>query len=254
MHDTAYDAGRRFFAVYTAGRPALQVVDLGAQAVNGSLREVAPKDCRYIGVDFAQGPGVDVVIDDPYRLPFDDASVDVVVSSSVFEHAEFFWLVFNEVQRVLRADGLFYLSVPSNGDFHRFPVDCWRFYPDSGVALQNWARRSGYATALLESFTARQRREVWNDFVAVFVKDAAMAGRYPRRILDDYPAHTNGLRLGAAGFSRPAVEPEDQELHLGRQLWRKTRKAGHAVYRQLPRRWREVLFDQFHARWGRSRW
>ena len=26
----------------------------------------------------------------------------------------------------------------SNGDYHSWPVDCWRFYPDSGIALINW--------------------------------------------------------------------------------------------------------------------
>jgi SAM-dependent methyltransferase len=70
-----------------------------------------------------------------YKLPFADGSVDVVLSSSCFEHSEFFWLLFLEILRVLRPEGLFYLNAPSNGPFHRYPVDCWRFYPDSGNAL-----------------------------------------------------------------------------------------------------------------------
>ena len=40
------------------------------------------------------GKGVDIVLEDPYCLPFADNSVDVVVSSSCFEQAEFFWLLF----------------------------------------------------------------------------------------------------------------------------------------------------------------
>ena len=31
---------------------------------------------------------------------------------------------------MLRPAGLFYLNAPSNGDFHRYPVDCWRIMPD----------------------------------------------------------------------------------------------------------------------------
>ena len=54
--------------------------------------------------------------------------------------------------RVLKPAGLLYINAPSNGDYHRYPVDCWRFFPDSGVALQNWANRNGYECAMLESF------------------------------------------------------------------------------------------------------
>ena len=89
------------------------MLDIGAQDVNGSLRPLVPEGCRYIGLDFEAGPGVDLVLDDPYRLPFDAGSVDTVVSSSCFEHVEFFWLMFNEVLRVLKPNGLFYLNVPS---------------------------------------------------------------------------------------------------------------------------------------------
>lgn len=72
--------------------------------------------------------------------------------------------------RVLRPGGLIYLNSPSNGDFHRYPVDCWRFYPDSGVALQNWARRQGQNVTLVESFIGETMDGIYNDFVAVFVK------------------------------------------------------------------------------------
>jgi SAM-dependent methyltransferase len=123
----------------------LTIVDIGSQDVNGSLRSVAPPNNKYIGVDFVEAKGVDVVITDPYSLPFEDESVDAVVSSSCFEHSEFFWLLFNEALRILKPTGLLYINVPSNGQFHRYPVDCWRFYPDSGVALQNWGKRSGYS-------------------------------------------------------------------------------------------------------------
>jgi SAM-dependent methyltransferase len=140
MHNTAMQHGKLFFDTYVDDRADLTIVDIGAQDVNGSLRTVAPANCKYVGVDFAEGKGVDVIIDDPYALPFDDATIDVCVSSSCFEHSEFFWLSFLEVLRILKPEGLLYLNVPSNGYFHQYPVDCWRFYPDSGRALQNWAR------------------------------------------------------------------------------------------------------------------
>ena len=211
MHTSAMDFGRRFFETYARSRPGLRIIDIGAQDVNGSLRSVAPADAEYVGVDFVAGKGVDVVISDPYALPFPDGSADLMVCSSCMEHSEFFWLLFVEMIRVLKPDGVLYVNAPSNGAFHRYPVDCWRFYPDSGIALRNWSRRSGYRTELLESFIGPQvAPETWNDFVGVFIKDGAFAERFPRRILDDYPGHTNGLRLGEESFARLTALPEDQ--------------------------------------------
>jgi SAM-dependent methyltransferase len=146
MHLSAMEHGRLFFECYLKGREGITVVDVGSQDVSGSLRSVAPKGCRYIGLDFVDGPGVDVVMDAPYRLPIDDGMVDAVVCSSCLEHSEFFWLLFLEMLRITKPNGLIYLNVPSNGSFHRYPVDCWRFYPDSGAALARWGQHNGYRT------------------------------------------------------------------------------------------------------------
>lgn len=209
MHPTAMDNGRRFFERYVADAAGKTIVDVGAQSVNGSLRDACPPGARYLGVDFVAGEGVDIVLDDPYRLPFESSSVDVVVSSSCFEHIEFFWLMFNEILRVLKPSGIFYMNAPSNGEFHRYPVDCWRFYPDSGQALVNWGARSGYCPVLLESFTTRQRLDVWNDYVAVFLKDPSRIADHPDRIIDRIDNFTNGQVHGRAGFLRHQTAPED---------------------------------------------
>lgn len=169
MHETALDNGRRFFQTYpVTGVDFPLVVDIGGMDVNGTLREVAPVHYRYVGIDVSAGPGVDVIAPDPYALPLETATVDLVVSTSVFEHAEFFWLSFLEMLRIVKPTGFIYLNAPSNGMVHRHPVDCWRFYPDSGVALQNWAWRNGYSTRLCESFTRREGPTGWRDFVAVY--------------------------------------------------------------------------------------
>jgi len=192
MHDTAMEYGAAFFNTYLKNTKDLTIVDIGSQDVNGSLRSVAPPNNKYIGVDFLEAKGVDVVITNPYSLPFEDESVDAVVSSSCFEHSEFFWLLFNEALRILKPTALLYINAPSNGEFHRYPVDCWRFYPDSGVALQNWGKRSGYNCSLLESFVGMRKNDIWNDFVAVFVKDENHASKYSSRISSDLTAFTNG--------------------------------------------------------------
>ena len=149
--------GKYFFSTYLKDATGLKIVEIGSQDVNGSLRSVAPKSNDYIGVDFSEGKGVDLILTDPYVLPFEDSSIDVIVSSSCLEHSEFFWLSFNEALRVLKPTGLLYINVPSDGKYHRYPVDCWRFYPDSGIALQNWGNRSGFECALLESFIGKRK-------------------------------------------------------------------------------------------------
>jgi len=128
MHPSAIFHGDQFFKTYIPSPSAdITVLEIGSQNVNGCLKDVAPKGIKYVGLDFVEGPGVDIVISDPYVLPLPDASVDMIVSSACFEHSEFFWLVFLEVMRVLKPQGIFYLNTPSNGFFHRYPVDCWRF-------------------------------------------------------------------------------------------------------------------------------
>jgi SAM-dependent methyltransferase len=129
MHYTAMKYGHLFFRTCHSQEAAPRILDLGSQDVNGSLRQVAPSASDYVGADFVEGRGVDVILTDPYALPFENESFDACVSSSVFEHSEMFWLVFLEVLPVLRPDGLLYLNLPSIGGFHRYPVDCWRFYP-----------------------------------------------------------------------------------------------------------------------------
>ena len=89
MHVSALKHGQLFLTPILAARPTSPSSIFGAQDINGSLRHGAPTGCRYIGVDFVPGPGVDVVLDDPYRLPFADASVDVVVSSSCLSTSNF---------------------------------------------------------------------------------------------------------------------------------------------------------------------
>lgn len=214
MHDTAMRYGELFFIQYVANSGEITILDIGGADVNGSLRAVAPPRCRYVGIDFAKERGVDVILNDPYELPFADASVDAVVSSSCFEHSEFFWLTFNEILRVLKPSGLLYLNVPSNGAFHRFPVDCWRFYPDSGVALQNWGRRSGYPVLMLESFTGAQEGDIWNDFIAVFLRDESHAGDYPKRIQTDLSRFSNGRMAGTEEVFRLRTMPEDKRRIL----------------------------------------
>jgi SAM-dependent methyltransferase len=213
MHPTAIINADYFFRTYLKPEHSgYFVIEIGSQIVgetSGSLRDFCPKNAEYIGVDFVSGNGVDVVLTDPYTLPFEDNSVDVCLSTSVFEHSEMFWVLFLEILRILKPDGIFYLNVPSNGYFHRYPVDCWRFYPDSGRALVNWAKRNKFNPALLESYISFQKDDVWNDFVAVFIKDEVYAPAHTSRITDTHTEFFNGYVYGSTEFINLKDATED---------------------------------------------
>lgn len=167
MHASSLENMQRCYEQYLAqsallSKPRLRVLDIGGANVNGSYADIfaAPK-FTYTAVDMAPGEGVDVVLDDPYKLPFDDGSADIVLSGQCFEHAEFFWLSFAEMARVVGDEGLIFLIVPSGGPIHRYPVDCYRFYPDSMTALAKYAD-----IPLVACW--HDNRGPWNDLVAVF--------------------------------------------------------------------------------------
>ena len=153
MHNTAYMLGQLFIQSYIPKNGRYTLIELGSDDINGSLRKFCPANTEYIGLDFAEGKNVDIVLKSSYELPFKDNSIDFVISTSCFEHSEFFWLSFKEIFRVLKSSGLFYVNAPSNGTFHRHPMDCWRFYPDASLALLKWAAHCGHERpCILESF------------------------------------------------------------------------------------------------------
>ena len=143
-------------------RGEMTVLDIGGADVNGGYREVfADPQFHYKTVDLAEGNGVDIVLEDPYRFPLKDHSIDIILSGQMLEHCEFFWLSFAEMMRVLKPDGFLFLVAPSAGPIHSYPVDCYRFYPDAYRALAKYA-----GCQLLEVWL--DERGPWRDLVGVF--------------------------------------------------------------------------------------
>ncbi len=143
VHQSSLDAmiaARDEFLSGRKGRPT-RILDIGSQSINGSYRDVLNDPAwTYVGLDMVQGDGVDVVVDQPYRWKeVATNSFDVVVSGQAFEHVEFPWVTMLEIERVLSRDGIAIIIAPSGGEEHRFPFDCWRFYPDGFRALASWA-------------------------------------------------------------------------------------------------------------------
>lgn len=165
-------SGESFAEIF--GADGKVVIDLGGLDVNGSLREYFEKrGMKYISVDMEQHPSVDVVAQPGQKLPFDDASVDMVVSTSCFEHDPMFWMTFKEITRIVKPDGFIYLNAPSYGPYHGYPGDCWRFYSDAGQALAFWSgiqmsTEKVHPVKVLETFHNQPSKNSWIDWVCVF--------------------------------------------------------------------------------------
>ena len=161
-------SAKDFYAKFAGEFVEPTIVEIGSQNVNGSIKDVAPPS-NYVGLDFQEANGVDIVLQDAYSFPLPDNYADIVVTSSCFEHSEMFWLTFLEGVRILKPRGLFYINAPSTGPYHAYPLDCWRFYPDADKALQTWAKRNGYNVNVEYK---KMMEGAWGDFVVVYRKIA----------------------------------------------------------------------------------
>jgi SAM-dependent methyltransferase len=210
MHDTAYKIGGLVMETYLPS-VAARILEIGAQNVNGTLRDHSPRNAEYIGLDFEAGNGVDVVITGVNDWNVPDAHFDLVMASSVFEHDKAFWRTFIEMCRKVKSGGHIYISAPSNGLVHRFPKDYWRFYPDSGLALEELARGEGFDLTLIESFIAERDADLWNDFCAVFRRGPS-AIELNRDFVHAKVRCTNALNWRSSLIANAADDSEDMRL------------------------------------------
>ena len=80
------------------------VLEIGSWDTNGSIRSFF-SNCEYIGVDIAEGPGVDVVCKGQ-NLQYEPATFDVVVSCECFEHNPYWKETFTNMLRMLKPGGM----------------------------------------------------------------------------------------------------------------------------------------------------
>ena len=148
----------------------LQILDLGSQDVNGTYRPLfSTLPWRYIGIDMALGENVDVVLHTPYDWKeIGSESVDVIISGQAFEHIQYFWITILEIARALKPGGILCILAPSSGPEHRYPMDCWRFYPDGMASLGYFAQLEVLeATTQWENKGYPDDSDCWHDSMLV---------------------------------------------------------------------------------------
>jgi hypothetical protein len=140
------------------------ILELGSYLVEGQeqladLRRYFPEK-HFTGVDRRAGPGVDA-LEDVENLSWGDATAGTVIALNLFEHVEHFWRGFDEMQRILRADGLLFISCPFDLHIHDYPKDYWRFTPDpraSWATMGHGIDPSMFGRSPPASLTRRSRR------------------------------------------------------------------------------------------------
>ena len=172
MHHTALTAGYIFAELYGGANKV--VIDIGGKNVNGSLRPYFEKlGMKYICVDIEEDSSVDIVVKPGNKLPFDNQSIDLIVSTSCFEHDPCFWITFKEMTRIVKMDGFIYVNAPTNGAYHCHPGDNWRFYSDAGQALAyysgyQYANEEVFPVKVIETFHTLPLNDLWIDFVCIW--------------------------------------------------------------------------------------
>jgi len=175
MHESSMDKMRQFREQHLQEKEEtpLKILDLGSLDVVGNFTYKEIFNCpnwTYTGVDMAAGKNVDIILKNPYDWrEIKNNSVDVFVSGQAVEHVEYVWILMLEVFRVLKPGGICCIIAPAGGFEHRYPVDCWRFYPDGLNALAKFSRMT-----TIEAYTqwdpegySKDNSDVWQDSVLI---------------------------------------------------------------------------------------
>lgn len=140
MHTSAMLRMKWFVENYIPKDSLVRVLDVGSCDVNGSFKSLFNNyKAEYVGLDMSPGKNVTYVPKDAYSWDeLEDESFDFIISGNAFEHIEFPWLTIREMYKKLRHKGFACILVPFSLGEHRYPVDCYRYFPDGMRALAKW--------------------------------------------------------------------------------------------------------------------
>jgi len=147
MHTRSLELMEKTFVKHYLKRPGLTILDIGALDINGTYRHLF-KEHSYTGADLQPGPNVDIVLPHPYE--WNIGQWDVVISGQVLEHTEDMTAFMHAVANALKPGGITCHIAPWSWNEHRYPVDCWRIFPDG----MSWLFRN---SQLIEILTRKDR-------------------------------------------------------------------------------------------------
>lgn len=110
-----------------------RVLEVGAQDINGTVRQYFPDALEYIGTDMQAGANVDIVLPNKRLLQhFGAKSFHTIIACEVLEHDVQFWSTLAQLKLMLKSGGHLIITTPTLGfPYHAYPCDYWRFTKDS---------------------------------------------------------------------------------------------------------------------------
>ena len=243
MHKSSFEKVRSIRDIYI--KPGAKVLDVGSAAFQTAcyrLHFPAPT-YEYTGLDITPGPNVDVVVADSYdwkEIATD--TFDAVISGQTFEHNPYFWITIAEMARVAKPEGVIAVIAPSRGEVHRYPFDCWRFYPDAGASLAAYV-----GLELLESEVEVAKHKTieglqWGDSTMIARKPSLATARERDQFEE---------RLALVRSTATAAPPADAVLGRGPALSDYERRVNKSTSEVL--RWRFRVAASESKRWIRRR-
>ena len=109
------------------------------------------------------------------------------------------------MSRVLKPGGLLCLVAPSSGAVHRYPVDCWRFYPDSAQAITQYAGLELIEANMEQNRLRKRVRTDWKETIVIARKSSS------------HDTATTA-RLKSLVESRPNIEFVDLNIGSGQTI------------------------------------
>ena len=104
MHPFAKRSFEFFKSSYVIKKKNPKILDLGSMDINGTIKNQIDFESSYIGADLEPGKNVDVVLENPYKLPFEDNSFDFVIAFASIYMLNFSGVLsaLREIQRVCK--------------------------------------------------------------------------------------------------------------------------------------------------------
>jgi SAM-dependent methyltransferase len=146
----------------------LTILDVGGRGIGSdrSYRSIfADLEPVYHIADIVDGDGVTHIMPGPYTLPFDNDSIDLIVSGQTLEHVQNPFRSIAEMKRVLRPNCCMIIIAPSAGPRHDV-VDCWRFMDDAFKSIASETNLTIIADWIDRSAPDERSRK-WADHVFV---------------------------------------------------------------------------------------
>lgn len=189
------------------------VLDIGCGSGHGSntlskkFKTVHGVDISQDAIDYAksnwQQPNIIFQTGDSLNIPFPDNTFDVVVAFEVFEHLTDWNRFLAEIKRVLKSDGLVYISTPNKTLYSpgtKKPINPHHIFemtiPEFREALLSYYK--------IENIYG-QRTPVYNDhWIWKVVNPILFAGKH----IIPYKWN-NTLKLKIINWIKPVLDPED---------------------------------------------